>query len=760
MRLTNQWMCIAKNTLSLAVVATLSGLAVADSSNTDKASFQRIATYLVCENTSCDRNFFDETVAEIVAASKDGNYLIYTDSPTGKIGFVDIRDPENPFGLGTLNTIGEPTSVAVSGDFALVGINTSVSYLEPAGILAAYHIPSCLMNVSSCSPVREINMGGQPDSIAVSPNGQYAAVVIENERDEDVTVAGVEGGLPQLPAGYLNIIDLIGAPDHWEVRKVDLTGLASYGSDDPEPEFVSINQNNIAAVTLQENNHIVFVNLVSGKLLQNFSAGNVTLEGIDTIDNKLIDFTSTLADVAREPDAVAWLDNDRIITANEGDLFGGSRGFSVFNRSGKVVYDSGNKFEYLAAAVGHYPEKRSDNKGVEPEGVTVGRYKNDKYVFVGSERGNFVGVYKVDGKKLEYQQILPTGAGPEGLLAIPGRNLFVASTEVDSPVRSQINIFRLEHKPASYPQIKSRKQADGKPITWGALSGLSADKFDADKLYTVHDSFYNESRIYSVDVSNFPAIINSATQLLKDGASVNYDLEGIAQRSNGGFWLVSEGAGTSTTRNLLIEAQRDGTVVREIRLPAEVEALQQSNGFEGVAVTGRIGANEQVYVAFQREWKNDPAGMVRIGRYTPALDLDPSADESEWKFFYYPLDPVESPAGGFVGLSEITSLGQGKFAIIERDNQAGADARIKRVYRIDVNGVTPKTQAEGNFPILSKTLAIDVLPAMQAGKGWVHDKLEGLARTADGDVYVVTDNDGVDNSTGETQFLNLGKALH
>jgi hypothetical protein len=28
-----------------------------------------------------------------------------------------------------------------------------------------------------------------------------------------------------------------------------------------------------------------------------------------------------------------------------------------------------------------------------------------------------------------------------------------------------------------------------------------------------------------------------------------------------------------------------------------------------------------------------------------------------------------------------------------------------------------------------------------------------------GTVYVVTDNDGVDDSPGETQFLNLGKAL-
>ena len=47
-------------------------LASATSPDSSMAHFQRIATYLVCENTSCDRNSVEETVAEIVASSKDG----------------------------------------------------------------------------------------------------------------------------------------------------------------------------------------------------------------------------------------------------------------------------------------------------------------------------------------------------------------------------------------------------------------------------------------------------------------------------------------------------------------------------------------------------------------------------------------------------------------------------------------------------------------------------------------------------------------
>ena len=37
------------------------------------------------------------------------------------------------------------------------------------------------------------------------------------------------------------------------------------------------------------------------------------------------------------------------------------------------------------------------------------------------------------------------------------------------------------------------------------------------------------------------------------------------------------------------------------------------------------------------------------------------------------------------------------------------------------------------------------------------DKVEGLTVDATGAVFVVTDNDGVDDSSGETLFLPLGK---
>jgi hypothetical protein len=118
---------------------------------------------------------------------------------------------------------------------------------------------------------------------------------------------------------------------------------------------------------------------------------------------------------------------------------------------------------------------------------------------------------------------------------------------------------------------------------------------------------------------------------------------------------------------------------------------------------------------------------------------------------FYPLDAVASPNGGWVGLSDITAIGNNRFMLVERDNQFGPDARIKRLYRIDLTG-----QADG--AVLAKTQVRDLLPDLKAPGGNVYEKIEGLARLANGDWFIVNDNDGVDDgaNSGETQLIRLG----
>jgi hypothetical protein len=247
---------------ALALVIALGAASMTEAQPTEPVDvFNRIATFFAFENTDVN----SETVAEIVAVSEDGNLLVYTDSATQNVGFVDITDAANPKAAGIQAMGGEPTSVAVAGPYALVGVSTGESFVNPSGRLKVIDL-----SAPERPMVADIDLGGQPDSVAVSPDHAYAAVVIENERDEGLG----DGAPPQLPAGFLVIVDLVGEPSAWTPRYVDLTGLADLFPDDPEPEFVAINGGNIAAVTLQENNHIVLVDLVDGSIVNHWNAGN------------------------------------------------------------------------------------------------------------------------------------------------------------------------------------------------------------------------------------------------------------------------------------------------------------------------------------------------------------------------------------------------------------------------------------------------------------------------------------------------------
>ncbi|WP_434458338.1 esterase-like activity of phytase family protein [Stutzerimonas urumqiensis] len=703
--------------------------------------FERIATFPVYRNLPAQEDPSRQTAAEITAASEDGNTLLYTDSPSERLGLVDITHPEAPRPLGFVALEGEPTSVAVHRHYALVAINRSTSHSQPDGVLAVFDI----RDPSSPQRIADLPLGGQPDSVAVAPSGRFAAVAIENERDEELN----DGLIPQLPGGYLVVIDLKGAPSAWKTRQVSLDGLSEIAPSDPEPEYVSINDLDIAAVTLQENNHIALVDLRRGRLINDFSAGAVSLNGVDTEEDDRIQPLQVLPDRRREPDAIAWA-GPLLATANEGDyedadgIEGGSRSFSLFDPLGGLRYEAGSSLEQAFIWAGHYPESRSENKGIEPEGVASARYGRQHYLFVGSERGNAVAVYDLARPWApRLHQLLPAGVGPEGLLPIPGRNLFVASSEEDSAddgYRSTLSIYRLSAERAPYPEIRSRED---QLIPWGALSGLTADALAAGQLYAVPDSYYRASRIYRIDSQSTPAVIEGEIELRKNGATLDYDLEGIAQRRDGSFWLASEGNGKDRP-NLLVHTGRDGTVLAEYPLPDAVAAQQTSNGFEGVAVAPDE-SQERAYVAFQREWKNDPDGLARIGVF--------DARTGDWAFFHYPLEAA--PDGGWVGLSELTALGNGEFLVLERDNRQGPQAQVKRLYRIDLGGLQPATEGHA-FPVVTKRLERDLLPALKNTGGWVLDKVEGAAVDRSGQLYVVTDNDGVEDASGETRFLRLG----
>ncbi|SSC68291.1 esterase-like activity of phytase family protein [Ciceribacter selenitireducens] len=697
--------------------------------------FNRIASFPVAANIPADKDQKSVTSAEIITASEDGMTLVYSDSPLGVIGFIDISDAKAPKAGGVLAMDGEPTSVAVVGGKVLVAVNTSESYVKPSGKLAIVDLASKAVD-ATC------DLGGQPDSVAVSADKSFAVIAIENERDEDLN----DGQLPQLPAGDLAIVSLKdGVADCASIKHVAMTGLAEVGADDPEPEFVSINSLGEIAVTLQENNHIAIVDGKTGTVKTHFSAGAIDLAGIDTKSDGALRFTGKKEGVFREPDALKWLDDDRFVVANEGDYEGGSRSFTIFDKTGKVSYESGPSLELEIARIGHFPDKRAKSKGVELEGLEAATFGDSKYFFVLSERASVVGVYKDTGAEPELVQLLPSGVGPEGAVAIPSRNLLVTANETDlvedGGARSHVMLYELGEGKAAYPTIRS-EIVDGAPIGWGALSGLVGDAEKAGQLYAVNDSFYAmQPTIFTIDATQTPAAITTALPVTRGGQPAQkLDIEGITLDGKGGFWLASEGNSDKLLPHALYHVNDKGEIKEEIALPAELLKGEIRFGFEGVTMVSS-GDEATLWMAVQREWKDDEKGTVKLVSYNPK--------SKEWGAVRYPLDKGES---GWVGLSEITAHGDHVY-IVERDNLIGDAAKLKKLYRVAIADLKPAKIGEA-LPLVKKEEAHDFLPDLKAAtNGYVVDKLEGFTFDAAGKAFAVTDNDGVDDSSGETLFF-------
>ncbi|MHC1547632.1 esterase-like activity of phytase family protein [Phyllobacterium sp. K27] len=700
--------------------------------------FNRIASFPVVSNLPKDADSSKVTSSEIITASEDGKTLIYSDSPNGAIGFIDITDATKPQALGQLKLDGEPTSVAVAGANVLAAVNTSKDKVNPSGRLD-------IVDLVSRKVIATCDLGGQPDSVAVSPDKTFAAIAIENERDEDLN----DGEMPQLPSGNLKIFSLKdGVPDCAAAKTVELAGLSEIAPEDAEPEFVSINQENQIAVTLQENNHIAIVDAATAKITNHFSAGSVDLDKIDVKKDGALRFDGSAKGVLREPDTIKWLDNDRVIIANEGDYKGGSRSFTIFTKDGKVAYESGVSLEHKIAEAGHYPDKRN-KKGVELEGAEVGKFGDTNYLFVASERASIVGVYKDTGADPEFVQLLPSGIAPEGVLAIPSRNLLVTANEADlvedGGARSHVMIYELKDQKPNYPQIVSKMNDDGTPLGWGALSGLVADLKEAGKLYAVSDSFYSATpSIFTIDAKQSPAKITEALIVKRGGqAAQKLDLEGITTDGNGGFWLANEGNQDKLIPHAIINVNEKGEIKKEIALPEELLSSQIRFGLEGITRVGE-GDDATLWMAIQREWKDDDKGFVKLLNY--------NIKDKSWTAVSYPLDKTEA---GWVGLSEITAH-DGQLYIIERDNQIGSKAVNKRLYRVALEGLKPAKIGE-KLPVVEKVLTHDFIDDLKSTNGYILDKLEGFAIDVDGNGYAVTDNDGVDDSSGETLFFSIGK---
>jgi hypothetical protein len=134
-------------------------------------------------------------------------------------------------------------------------------------------------------------------------------------------------------------------------------------------------------------------------------------------------------------------------TDNDGDFDNlyslGARSFSVWNAlTGEQVYDSKNELDRKAQELGIYDDGRSDDKGTEPEAITLGRVGSKQIAVVGLERADAFAIYDVTNPTSPvFIKMYRTGDAPEGVLFIPAskspiqQSLIIVSSENDGTIK-------------------------------------------------------------------------------------------------------------------------------------------------------------------------------------------------------------------------------------------------------------------------------------------------------------------------------------
>ncbi|MEH2355858.1 phytase [Nostoc sp.] len=255
------------------------------------------------------------------------------------------------------------------------------------------------------------------------------------------------------------------------------------------------------------------------------------------------------------------------------------------------------------------------------------------------------------------------------------------------------------------------------------------------------------------------------------------DLEGIVIAENGDYWLVDEyrpaiyhfdtngklidrfiPQGTATAPN---PDQSAGTFGSEV-LPAVYAQRRNNRGFEAVALEGN-----KLYAFIQSpidnpDVANDATSKASLNLRILEFDIVSKQVTGE---YLYRLEGLP----GTDKIGDAVSLGNGKFAVVERDDN-GTSAGNKLIYQIDLAGATninnpanftlpvgktieQLTSAElatANINPVSKSL---IANAAQLGYTGV-EKLEGLALVAPNTLALINDNDF--NITGNTAAEKLG----
>jgi DNA-binding beta-propeller fold protein YncE len=407
-----------------------------------------------------------------------------------------------------VTSLGAVNSVAIHKGLAALAIESTVDRTLP-GVVVFYDtrtreqdgtavtvgaLPDMLTftpNGKQVLVANEATPNPRPTPPGLSPADPVGSVSIIDVRRRGVVTLPIDPSIPGYSA--LRLFPANGTLP---------TQPAAYSPYGPEPESIAVDpKGHYAYVTLQEANGIAALNLktraferIHGLGLKDFSLPGNEIDPND--QDGEIRFRSVPVKGLYQPDAIVayrYKGDTYLVMANEGDArdngagdgederrgsagnaaieyvpdgselgrltfsnvdsarggplvaFGG-HSVSIRDTDGNIVYDSGSLLDREAARIGIYDDTRSDNKGVEPEGVSLLHIEGRVLAFVGLERTlkSAMAVFDVtDPFDVEYIDMIVSEGdlAPEGLHAFRvGSRYYVA---VANEVSDTTSLFEI-----------------------------------------------------------------------------------------------------------------------------------------------------------------------------------------------------------------------------------------------------------------------------------------------------------------------------
>ncbi|MBC7848865.1 MAG: choice-of-anchor I family protein [Chitinophagaceae bacterium] len=351
---------------------------------------------------------------DMVTYSHDGKYILsanegepndaYTIDPAGTVSIISVKENYSVVTLGFEDFAGKEGSLKSKG-FRIFGPNANfATNIEPEYITIDKDSKTAWVTLQENNGIAKIDIKSKKIT-AIFPLGF---------KSYNLTANGID------PSDRDNAIGLL---NPWPVRGMYQPDAIAVFDDGGTPYLFTANEGDVREWSgFAENKR------VKDLTLDALAFPDATLRTDPKIGR--LNVTTTLGDDDADGDYDALYSF-------------GARSFSVWNgNSGNLLYDSKNELEKKCIDALQYDDARSDDKGVEPEGITLGIVGKKAVAFVGLERADAVAIYDVTNPvSPKFIKLLKSGDAPEGLTFIHAKysptkkSLLVVSSENDGTIK-------------------------------------------------------------------------------------------------------------------------------------------------------------------------------------------------------------------------------------------------------------------------------------------------------------------------------------